>query len=122
KVAETPVDATVSSDSGGGGGPDAPAARCDPSKPFGTPTKLANVNSAADDVTPSVTADELQLWFSSTRAGGPGAADIYMATRTSPTADFGSPALVAGVNSAGSETRPSLTADGLTIYIEYRAS
>ena len=101
---------------------DAPAApRCDPTKPFSSPTILANVNSATDDTTPFVTGDELQLWFASNRPGSQ-AMDIYMASRTSKTADFGTPALAAGVNTAGFDTRPTLTADGLTIYIQYLAS
>jgi len=99
-------------------GPTAP--RCDPTKPFGAPTVLANVNSTANDTYPFITADELQLWFTSTRPGSQGD-DIYMASRASKTDDFGPAALIAGVNSAGSETRPTLSADGLTIYIQYLA-
>jgi hypothetical protein len=96
-----------------------PAPRCDPTKPFGSPTVLANVNSTATDSQPFLTQDELQLWFSSSRSGGQGGDDIYMATRTSKDADFGQPTLVAGVNTAGNDTRPTLTADGLNIYIQY---
>jgi hypothetical protein len=96
-----------------------PAPRCDPTKPFGAPTVLANVNSTSTDSQPFLSQDELQLWFSSNRAGGQGGDDIYMATRTSKDADFGQPQTVAGVNTAGNDTRPSLTADGLNIYIQY---
>jgi hypothetical protein len=98
-----------------------PAPRCDPTKPFGAPQVLANVNSSADDGYPFITADELQLWFSSNRPGSQGM-DIYMASRSSKTADFGQASLLAGVNTAGSDTRPVLTADGLTIYIQYLGS
>jgi hypothetical protein len=95
-----------------------PGPRCDPTKPFGSPQLLANVNSSVDDSHPFITADELQVWFSSNRPGSNGA-DIYMASRSSKTDDFGQAALIAGLNSAGSETRPTLTADGLTIYIQF---
>lgn len=102
--------------------PDAPPPpRCDPTKPFGALQVLANVNSPSEDITPYVTPDELQIWFSSNRPGSNGY-DIYMATRTSKTADFGTAALVAGVNGAGDETRPILPADGLTMYIQYHAN
>src|SRR5205085_7270378 len=64
--------------------------------------------------------DELTVVFASTRAGGPGSADIYIATRTSKTAAFGAPSLVAGVNTAGRESRPILSTDGLSLYAEYQ--
>ena len=98
-----------------------PGPRCDPSKPFGAPTVLANVNTASRESQPFVTQDELQLWFSSNRPGSQGD-DIYMAARATKNDDFGQAALIAGVNSAGNETRPVLTADGLTIYIQYLAT
>src|SRR3954469_12632481 len=74
-----------------------PAPRCDPTKPFGAVTVIPMVNSTSEDITPVITPDELQLWFSSNRPGSQ-AYDIYMATRTSKTADFGAAALVAGIN------------------------
>jgi len=101
---------------------DAPAGpRCDPAKPFGAPTVLANVNTTSGESQPFLTQDELQLWFSSNRPGSQGD-DIYMATRATKDADFGQPMTVAGVNTAGNDTRPTLTADGLNIYIQYLAS
>ena len=98
-----------------------PGPRCDPSKPFGSPQLLPNVNSSSDDSYPFITADELELWFSSTRPGSQGM-DIYMASRQSKTDDFGQAALIAGLQTAGSDTRPTLTADKQTIYIQYLAS
>ena len=98
-----------------------PGPRCDATKPFGTGQLLTAVNSTSEDVLPFLTADELQLWFASNRAGGLGALDIWMASRASVTAAFGTPVLVANVNTSGQDGRPTLTADGLNIYIEYRA-
>ena len=40
---------------------DAEGPRCDPSKSFGVPDKLKNVNSSMDDMTPFITANELEL-------------------------------------------------------------
>ncbi len=47
---------------------------------WGTPTYLADVNSASNDFFPSVTADGT-LYFNSDRPGGAGAWDIYTARR-----------------------------------------
>jgi len=47
--------------------PDAPldaAARCDRGKPFGTPVKITELNSAADDHSATLTADELTVLLS----------------------------------------------------------
>jgi WD40-like Beta Propeller Repeat len=97
---------------------DAPPPRCDPSKPFGTATAVAELNSTAQDLSPWLTADELTVYFASSRAGGVGVFDIYLATRTDRTAAWSAPALVAGVNTINSEMRPVLTGDGLTMYAE----
>lgn len=99
---------------------DAAPPRCDPAKPFGTPVALPALNSGTDDFAASLSADELTVYFSSTRAGGLGLADIYTATRASRTAGFGAPALVAGVTTAEYDGRPIVTANGLAMYVEYR--
>ncbi len=97
---------------------DAPPPRCDPSKPFGAPTPVTQLNSNAQDLAPWLTADELTVYFASTRAGGVGGFDIYTATRASRSDVWGAPALVAGVNTINNEMRPTLTGDGLTMYAE----
>lgn len=98
---------------------DAPPPRCDPNRAFATATPVTELNSGMDDFTPSLSADELTVVFSSTRVGGSGSSDIYIATRTSRTAPFGAPSLVAGVNSTGNDSRPIITADGLALYLEH---
>lgn len=99
---------------------DAPPPRCDPAKPFGTPVALAALNTGAEEFAASLSADELTIYFSSSRAGGVGSTDLYVATRANRSATFGVPALLAGVNTAEYEARPILTNDGLSIYAEYR--
>ncbi|MFN0251200.1 MAG: TolB family protein [Kofleriaceae bacterium] len=106
--ADAPIDAPI----------DAPPPRCDPAKPFGAPTPVTELNSTAQDIGPWLTADERTIYFASTRPGGMGSFDIYTATRATPTSTWEAPSLVAGVNSANSEMRPTLTADGLTMYAE----
>lgn len=84
---------------------------------YGAPVKVPNVNSASEDGHPNVRRDGLELFFYSTRPGGSGLADIYSASRASTSDDFGTPVnLGSAVNSAASETRPSLSWDGTTLY------
>lgn len=50
--------------------------------PFCTPVNLGSiVNSAGDDRSPSITTDGKELYFTSTRPGGYGSDDVYMAER-----------------------------------------
>lgn len=101
---------------------DSPPPRCDPSKPFGKPAVVVELNSPSDDVQAFLMPDELEVWLTSTRPGGPGNSDIWRATRASTTEPFGAPSLVAGLNSIDIDAHPSLTADGLAIYIEHNAN
>jgi PKD domain-containing protein/WD40 repeat protein len=74
-----------------------------------TPTSL--------DTGPTVTADELTIVFTSSRPGGLGDRDLFMAERLSPDEPFGEPFnLGAPVNSAGWEHNSNISADGLTLY------
>ncbi|HEX7843904.1 MAG TPA: hypothetical protein VF469_40795 [Kofleriaceae bacterium] len=90
----------------------APAPRCDPSKPFGAPTPITEINSTSRDQGAELI-DDLTIIFGSDRNNTTG---LYMATRPSPTGPFGTPVAVAAINAAGKATGPTLTADGLTMY------
>lgn len=98
--------------------PDVPPRRCDPSKPFGTPVPVTELNTTSDEGPPHLSPDELTITFASSRPGGVGLSDAYLSTRTTPTGVFGTPSLVAGVNTAQIDSRPMITADGLTMYLE----
>ncbi len=74
------------------------------------------VSSPMDDRDPWISPPGTVLLFSSTRTGGAGA-DIYTASRPDTTAAFGTPAAVAALNSSSSESRVSISSDGLTIYM-----
>lgn len=67
---------------------------------WGTPANLSTVNSASNDYSPQLSADRLTLWFDSTRSGSD---DLYVATRGSPTADFGTPVPISELNTAATE-------------------
>jgi len=64
-----------------------------------------------------ISADGLQLYFDSDRAGGSGGADIWMATRASTSGPWENPVnLGPRVNSHDWELGPSISADGLELY------
>jgi len=83
--------------------------------PFGPATLVAPLSGVATDDDPSATGDLLELFFSSNRAGGAGADDLWVATRTRPDDDFAAPEPVAALNTPDNETAPELSSDGLTI-------
>lgn len=81
------------------------------------PAQLAagGVDSSASDARPNVRRDGLEIVWDSTRAGSQGT-DIYSANRSSVDAPWG-PAIQLGngINSAGNESRASLSWDGTTL-------
>jgi len=84
---------------------------------YQAPTLVPGVNSAQEDGQPYIQRDALELYFFSTRPGGMGAQDIWMASRASAHDAWSAPVnLGAAVNTAAAETRPSLSWDGTTLY------
>jgi len=87
---------------------------------FGAPELVPGVNSAVDDGQPNLSHDGLELYFYSIRpdANAQGGNDIYVATRASASDSWSTPMnLGPMVNSGASETRPSLSWDGTTLYV-----
>jgi Tol biopolymer transport system component len=83
---------------------------------FGAAEAVAELNTSAADGQPNLRRDGLEIFFFSNRAGAQGN-DIYSATRESPSAPWSTPInLGPNVNSAASETRPSLSWDGTSLY------
>jgi len=89
---------------------------------FGEPTNLGPaVNTSYNDGGPCISADGLSLFFESDRPGGYGSWDIWVATRTTPDADWSAPVnLGATVNSSAYDGFPSISADGLTLFFVSR--
>lgn len=90
---------------------------------FGTPQNLGPVvNTASSDGSNCTSADDLELYFASTRLGGFGRYDLYMSTRQSINDPWGPPTnLGPTVNSPYDEVFPSLSSDGLTLYFSDEA-
>jgi len=83
---------------------------------FGKPTKVPNINSSSRDLKPSVSADGLSLFFTSTRPGGEGGMDIWVTTRETTNDPWGEPVnLGSPVNSSAWETG-CISYDGLSFY------
>lgn len=87
---------------------------------FGSASLIPELSSPGNDIQPNVRKDGLEMVFSSNYAhpGALGSQDIYASTRPSIGATWSAPVnLGPNVNSANSETRPSLSWDAKTLYV-----
>jgi hypothetical protein len=84
---------------------------------FGRAAPVGSLNdAAANDIQPNVRSDRLEVVFSSNRTGTFGGQDIWVATREKTDDPWGSPVnLGPAVNSAASESRPSLSGHARTL-------
>jgi hypothetical protein len=90
---------------------------------FGPATAVAALNGTDNDIQPNVRKDGREVVFASNRSGGQGSMDIWASTRASTDDPWSAPVnLGANVNSANSETRPSLSWDARTLYLGITAS
>lgn len=88
---------------------------------FGTPVNLGPVVNSGDlDSTPSISADDLTLYFYSDRSGGLGGRDMWSTTRSTTSDPWGTPTnLGTPVNTSSNEASPSISSDGLTLFFEH---
>ncbi len=83
---------------------------------FGPAQLAPNLNTENDDSRPNVRNDGREIVFDSNRPGTLGGNDIWTASRGSTDNDWSAPIhFAAPLNSAASETRASLSFDGLTM-------
>ena len=102
-----------SGSSSGDSGP--PLVLCDATKDFDPPVAVANVNNGGSfNGNATLTADELTMVFQRSNSGSDG--QIMKATRTSKTADFGTPAVMTELVQIGHDISPSIRNDGLVLY------
>ena len=91
------------------------ATRTAPYAQFGAATQIMELASTGVDAGPCVRIDDCEIFFYSGRPGGVGSSDIWRATRPAPVLPWGAPTNVMELNTTGSDSSPSLTADGLRI-------
>ena len=91
--------------------------------PFGEPTPIAALNNvAANDEAPTLSANELEIFFASDRAGGAGGLDLYRSNRAAIGDVWSEPMPVFELNTGWDDTSPELTGDGQTmLFISNRA-
>ncbi|MBN2492259.1 MAG: PD40 domain-containing protein [Planctomycetes bacterium] len=85
--------------------------------PWGMPTAVVQLNSMVAGDTeddPSIRADGLEIFFTSDRTGGSGAA-IWRSTRTSLTSPWSAPVVVAEIDTTSTEHSAAISGDGLTL-------
>lgn len=86
---------------------------------FGPAKPIASLNTEYDDRMPNVRIDGLEMVFSSNRphGGHGGSQDVYVSRRQRTSDPWGPPTLLGPeVNTAGSETRASLSGDGKRLH------
>ena len=89
-----------------------------PPATFGPPELVAELGAdGADDDKPTLTSDRLEIYFLSTRDGGPGGGDVWRSTRSAPADIWASPSLVAEVSTSSHEKSPAISGDGLTLWV-----
>lgn len=98
------------------------ATRAAPGMPWGPWSFVTEVNSTGSDAAPSLTDDGLEIYFLTTGHGAPFAPNnaIYRATRTSTSAPFGTPTVVAELLNPNTHRDANVSGDGLSIiYTEF---
>jgi Tol biopolymer transport system component len=93
------------------------ASRADVNSAFSAGQLLNNINDIPSvDADPAVSTDDKIIVFSSNRPRGLGGIDLWYATRTDPSKDFGTPKPIPNVNSSANDGDPMLSTDGCTLY------
>jgi Tol biopolymer transport system component len=82
---------------------------------FEAPSPIKELNDGGDAHSPTLTADGLVIYFTSTRPGSVGSA-IWFATRPGLDAPFSAPERATELDSESDESAPGISADGLEIF------
>jgi hypothetical protein len=91
---------------------------------FSTPTKLGPyINTSSEELNASISADGLSFYFISSRAGGVGGRDIWVASRATTDDDWGEPVNLGPIiNTPAGEWGVSISYDDLSLYFDTRQS
>jgi TolB protein len=87
---------------------------------FSAPINVTELNSAADDSRPAVSADGLEFFFTSQRVGSlpsgtTPSSDLWTATRSSSAVAWSAPVNLATLNTSATEAAPALSPDQTTL-------
>lgn len=92
--------------------------RAETAPQFSEPQLVAELVSEGDESdNPTLTADLLEIYFTSEREGGTGKVDVWTARRDSVSEAFGAPEPVVAVNSEDTETSPAVSLDGRELWL-----
>lgn len=94
------------------------AIRSTPDSAFQPATELVALNTVADDVIPTVSGDGKTMVFLSSRGGGDGLFNLYIATRADATAAFTTATRLVALDTPGTENDPYLVEDGSALYYQ----
>jgi Tol biopolymer transport system component len=83
---------------------------------FDVPITVIELNSASNDQQSAIRRDGLEIFLTSNRPGGLGAADLWQATRASTSDPWSAPVNMGPVNSPQGDARPALSWDGAELY------
>jgi len=86
---------------------------------FANSVPVTELNTGAEEFSPVLSADGKRIFFASRRSdgGAQGGADIWTATRTSPSTPFGSPTSVTEVNTSAEDVPGWLSSDACRLYL-----
>ncbi len=96
--------------------------RADRGSAFAPIQWITELNSSGRDRSPWLSADELEIYFSSNRPGTLGLLDIYRASRPSIDASWSTPENVTELNSTNDDYAPALSNDGTQLYYSYNSA
>jgi hypothetical protein len=91
------------------------ASRPSRAAPWEAPALVPELNTAAEDLCAAPTADLLTVVLDSTRAGGAGARDLFVATRPDLKQPWTAPSALVSVNSSVDDECPWIDATGLLV-------
>jgi len=78
---------------------------------FRPPVPEPGINTGANEYSPTLSADQLAMWFSSDRAGGAGLQDIWMTTRRDLASPWSAPVHEANLSSPANESYLAVRGD-----------
>jgi hypothetical protein len=98
------------------------ATRATTANAFGAAQPVMELNAGSADQGLALSTDELEVFFASDRAGGPGMLDVYTASRASRADVFGPAVVVPELSTVNEDLTAQLSSDGTTLYLNYDMS